>query len=145
MTSGVRTESGPLHQLARRLGIIDEYVDQTGRETRYTTDDTRRALLAAMGIDASTDAAAADALDALRTEARGEHIDRVRVVTQSDLARDRLAVRPPASRTRDGRWQMELQLETGSTVQREGQWTGRRGFTIAVPDEVRSSRHWSVR
>ena len=141
MTSGVRTESEPLHQLARRLGILDEYVDQTGRETRYTTDDTRRALLAAMGIDASTDAAAADAFDALRAEARREHIDRVRVVTQSDLVRDRLAVRPPASRTRDGRWQMELQLETGSTIQREGQWTGGRGFTIAVPDEVPPGYH----
>lgn len=87
MTAGVRAESAPLRQLSRRLGIIDEYVDQTGRETRRTSDETRRALLAAMRIDASSDAAAAIALDELRAESRQEHITPARVVTSADADR----------------------------------------------------------
>ena len=141
MTSGVRAESQPLRLLARRLGIIDEYVDQTGHETRRTTDDTRRALIAAMGFDASRNAAAADALDALRAEARREHIDRARVVTSNELARDRLAVRPPRSRAPDGRWRMDILLETGRLVELEGQWSGRRGFTIPMPSDLPLGYH----
>ena len=133
MTGGVRAESAPLHQLARRLGIVEAYLDQTGRDTRHTTDDTRRALIAAMGLDASTDAAAADALDTLRAEARQMHIDRVRVVTMNDLAHDQLSVRPPGSRASDGRWRMEVQLESGEVLARDGRWSGRRAFTIALP------------
>ena len=141
MTAGVRAESAPLRQLGRRLGILDGYVDQTGRETRRTTDDTRRALIAAMGFDASTDVAAADALDALRTEARRQHIDRARVVTLKDLARDRLVVRPPASRAGQGRWRLEVRLESGRTLAREGQWSGRRVFGISVADELPPGYH----
>lgn len=141
MTPGVRAESAPLRQLARRLGIIDEYVDQTGRETRRTTDDTRRALIAAMGFDASTDVAAADALDAVRADARREHIERARVVTLDEMARDRIAVRPPASRTGDGRWRLELRLESGATIEREGRWSGRRGFTITMPGDLPIGYH----
>lgn len=141
MTSGVRAESEPLRQLARRLGIIDEYVDQTGQETRLTTDDTRRALVAALGFDVSNNAAAADALDALRAEARREHIDRARVVTSNELPRDRLAVRPPGSRARDGRWRIGILLENGRTVELEGQWSGRRGFTIPMPSDLPLGYH----
>lgn len=141
MTSGVRAESEPLRQLSRRLGIIDEYVDQTGHETRRTTDDTRRALIAAMGYDASNDSAAADALDALRADARRQHIERARVVTVHDLPRDRLAVRPPASSARDGRWRMAIHVETGATIEIEGQWSGRRGFAIPTPADVPLGYH----
>src|ERR671914_585483 len=52
--------------LADHLGIIAEYVDQTGREKRATSDRTRVALLAAMRFDASSERAAADALAELR-------------------------------------------------------------------------------
>lgn len=141
MTLVLRSKSTPLHQLARRLGIVDSYVDQTGRETRQTADDTRRALLAAMGFDASTDPAAADALDALRAEARREHIERVRVVRLSELPRDRLSVRPPASRTGAGRWHMQIQLETGDTREREGPWSGRRSFAIPMPHDLPLGYH----
>src|SRR5215212_7480407 len=54
--SGARTpmtdgNSSALRRLAERVGILSEYLDQTGRETRHTSDDTRRALLAAMRVE----------------------------------------------------------------------------------------------
>jgi 4-alpha-glucanotransferase len=141
MTAGVRAGSEPLRQLARRLGIIDAYVDQTGRETRRTSDETRRALLAAMGFEVATDADAAEALAELRADARREHIERAHVVTVNELARDRLAVRPPASRAGDGRWHMQIELESGQQIQSEGRWSGRRGFGIAMPAELPLGYH----
>jgi 4-alpha-glucanotransferase len=141
MTLVLRSKSTPLHQLARRLGIIDAYLDQTGRETRDTTDETRRALLAAMGFDASTDSAAADALETLREEARHEHIERARVIALSELPRDKLSVRPPASRTHDGRGHLQIHLETGGTLEREGAWSGRRTFAIPMPHDLPLGYH----
>ena len=41
-----------LRLLAERLGIISEYLDQTGRQVRRTSDATREMLLAVMGFDA---------------------------------------------------------------------------------------------
>lgn len=50
-----------LRELARRAGILDGYRDMRDRQRR-TTDETREALLAAMGFNASTEAAAARAI-----------------------------------------------------------------------------------
>jgi len=41
-----------LTRLGDELGIVPVYLDQTGKERRYTTDATRVAILGAMGIDA---------------------------------------------------------------------------------------------
>ena len=51
----VSTDRPTLRRLATRLGIADSYLDQSGGEQRVTTDATRERLLAAMGIDASTE------------------------------------------------------------------------------------------
>ena len=72
-----------LHRLAERAGILSEYRDQTGNLCR-TSDETRRALLAAVGIDASTDAAAVDALAALDDGERDELIAPVVVARTTD-------------------------------------------------------------
>ena len=69
-----------LRTLADRLGILREYVDQTGRETRVTSDETRIAILAAMGIDASTEADAARALQQLEERERSRALRPVRVL-----------------------------------------------------------------
>jgi 4-alpha-glucanotransferase len=73
-----------LRRLALRAGIVPEYVDQTGHETRVTSDDTRVALLAAMGIDASTESAASQALRLLDAEEHDEVVPPVRVVPARD-------------------------------------------------------------
>src|SRR3979490_3080346 len=62
----IDVERPALRALAERLGIQSSYVDQTGESLRLTSDATREQLLAAMGYDASTEAAASTALRALR-------------------------------------------------------------------------------
>ncbi|MDT0681928.1 4-alpha-glucanotransferase [Roseicyclus sp. F158] len=57
--------TGPLHDLMAEVGILAEYTDQTDK-VRVTPPETTRALLAAMGLDASTDDAASGTLDRLR-------------------------------------------------------------------------------
>jgi len=73
-----------LHALAARLGILDEYVDQTGRETRRTSDATRIALAAAMGVDASSEAHIRQAMLALDEREHREILPPVRVVRESE-------------------------------------------------------------
>src|SRR4051794_14962284 len=68
-----------LHRLAERAGILPEYYDQTGNLCR-TSDDTRRALLAALRIDASSEEAARDALALLDDAQRRELIAPVQVI-----------------------------------------------------------------
>ncbi|MEO8881483.1 MAG: 4-alpha-glucanotransferase [Gemmatimonadaceae bacterium] len=69
-----------LHTLADRLGILSEYVDQTGRETRVTEDVTRVAIIAAMGFDASTEERAAAALTLLEVRDATRTLPPVRVL-----------------------------------------------------------------
>ena len=53
-----------LRRLADRLGILPAYAPAGGGPLRHTSDATREALVAAMGFDASSEAAAARALRA---------------------------------------------------------------------------------
>ncbi len=85
-----------LQVLALRLGILDQYVDQTGRETRLTTDATRVALLAAMRVDASTESGIRQALLALDEREQREIMPPVRVVRESEAWDRTLRFRIPA-------------------------------------------------
>ncbi len=62
-------EPDSLHQLAQRAGIQCEYTDVWGRP-RTTSAATRKALLAAMGLPAATDAQARASLDQLLARQR---------------------------------------------------------------------------
>lgn len=73
-----------LHALAARLGILDQYIDQTGREMRHTSDATRVALLDAMGVDASSESRIRRALLALDEREQREILPPVRVVRESE-------------------------------------------------------------
>ncbi|HXT16757.1 MAG TPA: 4-alpha-glucanotransferase [Gemmatimonadaceae bacterium] len=126
--------SSALRELADRAGIIPEYVDQTGRETRVASDETRRLLLAAMGLDASSDDAARETLAALDAEERDALIDPVRVVEiDGDDAR-RVRVRAPASRASSGPWRLEVVLENGERAVTEGPWRGDATIELSLPE-----------
>jgi 4-alpha-glucanotransferase len=60
----------PLWRLARAAGLLPRYTDTTGTD-RPMTDDTARALLAAMHLPAGTDTEAETSLDRLRAPSQG--------------------------------------------------------------------------
>jgi 4-alpha-glucanotransferase len=104
--------------LAARAGILPEYVDQTG-VLRRTSESTRIALLAAMGLAADTEARARAALAALDARAAREIIAPVRVVPPR--AARALAIRSPLpARAGRVRWRLEISAETGETRRSEG-------------------------
>ncbi|MEX2153645.1 MAG: 4-alpha-glucanotransferase [Gemmatimonadaceae bacterium] len=84
-----------LRELAERLGIISEYVDQTGRSVRRTSDGTRESLLAVMGFDTPTEDAARGWLSELDHEEREAVVAPVRVVQRDDPSANRVRVRLP--------------------------------------------------
>ena len=138
--SGGRGTSA-LRALAERVGIIAEYVDQTGKERRATSDRTRRALLGSMGYDVSTDAAAAQALAALR--ARAQLLPPVRVT--SDAAAP-IALTLPRGWPSRVEWELALQDEQGKTRQRSGRATKTARGRVAIPlDPPLDLGYYSVR
>lgn len=131
--SAARAAPSPLARLAAAVGIVPEYVDQTGRERRVTTDDTRRAILTALGFDVSTDDAARDALATLRAEARNELIAPVCVVEREDPRARVLAVQLPAGRQLSGPWRLRVGAETGEEFVTEGPWRGSGTLELTLP------------
>ena len=115
-----------LRKLADRMGIVDSYLDQSGGEIRYTPDRTRERLLAAMGIDASNEERAANALSAHNRAARRRWIDPVRVVRQRSRTLARVVVRVPPMETDSIQWTLTLRTEEGI----ESEWSG---FTAGGP------------
>jgi 4-alpha-glucanotransferase len=109
-----------LRRLADRLGIHASYLDQSGGEERITSDATRERLLAAMGIDASTEERAAAALRTLRREARAQLIAPVRVVRQRSRGVRRVRIRVPELDVHEMRWTLTLRTEDGI----ESRWRG---------------------
>jgi (1->4)-alpha-D-glucan 1-alpha-D-glucosylmutase len=82
-----------LRHLATCYGIQADYLDVWGRR-HETGDDTRRALLAAMGVDAADGAAARRSLEEFERSRRRRMLEPVRVLVESQpLA---VTVRPPA-------------------------------------------------
>jgi 4-alpha-glucanotransferase len=128
----VRARSA-LRALADRVGIIAEYVDQTGKERRVTSDRTRAALLAAMGYDVSSEAAVAQTLSALRDAERERLLPPVRVTTHATAPIVATLSRGWPARVE---WELELEDEGGHVVRQEGRATMREGRRIEVaPDE----------
>lgn len=95
--------------LAERAGILPEYRDQTGRETRRTSAETARALLRAMRIDAETDARAEESLAAWDARAAREVIAPAVVAREGSDAARVLDIRAD----RDARWRVEIECEDG--------------------------------
>ena len=73
-----------LRTLAARMGILPSYISQSGVEHRLTSDETRVAILRAMGIDAPNEEAAFGALRELDERERARITTPVRVVRDAD-------------------------------------------------------------
>jgi 4-alpha-glucanotransferase len=138
---GTQTRSSPLIKLAAHAGILPGYVDQTGKEKRKTSDETRRLLLGALGIDASTDAAARASLEAMRAAAGKELIAPVRVVEQGTAASRVVEASAPPSRARSGPWRLMLELEHGERRVTEGPWRGDTTLELALPADLPLGYH----
>ena len=130
----MRVQASALERLADAVGIVPKYLDQTGTEWRETSAESRVALLAAMGIDASTDEAAEAALRALHTEEHRELIAPVRVVELTDDSRVRhLPVHLASPPNGAADWRMSLTLESGETRAAEGRWPHGRRAELPIP------------
>lgn len=117
-----------LRALAARAGILASYVGTDGVR-RFASDATRERLLAAMGHDASTEAAAARALRALAARETREPLEPVRVVPAGTRAlRARIPVR--------AQWSLALELEDGTTATAEG-----RGPRLRLPAALPEGWH----
>ncbi|HEY4216071.1 MAG TPA: 4-alpha-glucanotransferase [Gemmatimonadaceae bacterium] len=131
--------SANLESLAAHLGILPEYFDQAG-ERHFTSDDTRRALLGAMGVQVDTDDDARDAMERLLEQERRTIVAPVRVLEQYDPAIGRVEVRTPPSRAR-GPWRLDVELEDGRRYVADGQWRGDETMDLALPPDIPLGYH----
>ena len=116
-----------LRELAERMGILSEYVGLSGT-TVPTGDETRVALLAAMGIDGSSEERARAALDALCTREREALVAPVQVVSDLQASGAGLALRlTEALRAQPLTWSLELREENGVVHEASG--------TLRDPDD----------
>ena len=120
-----------IRRLADHVGIMADYVDQTG-QTKHTSDHTRRAILGALGIDASSEDAARSSYEGLLREERERLIAPVRVVRRSSSSASTCAVRIPWV-AQSGRWQIEVETEEGECRSTEGVWAGSQTVDLAIP------------
>ena len=113
-----RTSAGrqtPLRRLADRVGILPEYVDQTGRQVRHTSDATRIAVLRALRLDGSTDAAARAALEELEARELASPLEPVRVRLRGGRDSSRVRLRLPRGARGHVSWSATLTTEAGDT------------------------------
>lgn len=121
-----------LHALAERIGILSDYEDIDG-ERRFTSDETRVALLSAMRIDASSERAAGEALRRMEERKAAEPLPATVVVRRSRLGRDGLRIPMPVD-VASGRLDFSLIEEDGSERHGAGAIRGGRGrITLHVP------------
>lgn len=125
-------ERPALRALADRMRIQPSYMDQTGEKLRHTSDETRVRLLAAMGIDAGTEALAQEALQKLRRTERRQWIDPVRVVRQSSKSLSRVVVRVPTIHADEAQWTLALRTEEGVESSWRGSTRGGRSRKLAL-------------
>ena len=124
----------PMERLAESVGIVPKYLDQTGKEWRKTSAESRTALLAAMGIDAADAFNAESAVRALRAAERAELIPPVCVIEVGDETATRhVAARLASPPNGEARWRLSLTLESGETSTAEGKWPRGMRAELAIP------------
>ena len=129
-----KVRKSPLARLADAVGIVPKYLDQTGKEWRKTSAESRAALLAAMGIEAGDEFAAESAVRAIRAAERAELIAPVRVIDLADdTATRHLSARLASPPNGEARWRLTLTLESGETSTAEGRWPRGMRADLAIP------------
>jgi 4-alpha-glucanotransferase len=111
--------STSLRALAERLGIAASYYEIGGRE-RVTSDATREALVAGMGFDGSSEAAAARSLAALEEAGRQRLVEPVLVWREHEGRPPVVPVALPPDAAGPLDWELELMLESAEVVRCEG-------------------------
>ncbi|HEX2677939.1 MAG TPA: 4-alpha-glucanotransferase, partial [Polyangiales bacterium] len=119
-----------LRALATQLGIVDGYHAYDGSYP-LTNDDTRVALLAAMGIDTSTSSAIAAARAELHEQRTAAGIDAVRVLPQHADALRFLVLRTGIRGHVD--YHVEVAREDGSSFALEGRAITQGATTLTLP------------
>ncbi|HEU5040377.1 MAG TPA: 4-alpha-glucanotransferase [Gemmatimonadales bacterium] len=109
----------PLRRLAERVGILPEYLDQSGTELRRTSDATRTAILAAMGLEADTPERARATWEAMDAAERATLLEPVRVCPRGSGAASRVELRPPEG-VSEVRWHGTFTAETGEPHRFDG-------------------------
>ncbi len=115
------SERPALRRLAERVGILPGYVDQTGTERRVTGDETRVALLRAMGLVADSEEQALESLERLEREESRRLLEPTRVVRADLLADERVRLALPAGARGRVAWLLTLETEDGATATSEGE------------------------
>ena len=131
-----------LRELAERAGIIAEYVDQTGKETRRTSDETRVRLLRVLGIDASSEEATREALREL-DEADRRPLQPVRVISTRDLPS--LTISLPPGQKGASKWELEIVREDGRVLTDSGNVASGATCDIAIGKMDLSEGYHKVR
>lgn len=129
------TRHSALRALALRSGILASYID-AGQVERPTSDDTRVALLHAMGIAASDERAAQRALDRLDTEQREQVLEPVTVIVGD--APGALQMRLPDGAAAE--YTLELTLEDRTVRSSQGTVRGPEA-TLALPHPLPLGYH----
>ena len=121
-----------LHQLAELVGILPSYYDVQGN-LRETSDETRRALLTAMGYEVADDDRARASLEALQARERARLLDPVAVVEIGSECSRSLRVRAPDTASGSLRWFLEVQEESGELHRSEGTLEQGAGWHLELP------------
>ena len=140
----MRSARTNLGRLSRRLGIVDEFTDILERRRRKTSDETRVALLAAMGFDGSSERKAEEALASLDREERTRILPSVQVASQGNRAAGQTVLRLPDEYSGTYRWRLELRKENGETSCRTGRISrggSSRAVSIPLPRRLTPGYH----
>lgn len=136
------SENSPsaLHELAAHVGIVSEYHDIEGR-VQVAGDDSRRAVLTALGFDVSSRTAERDALESMIREELEELVAPVRVVRRSSSTASIVDVRVPVEATSGGSWRITLTLEDGERHDAKGSYDDASALSLELPHELPIGYH----
>jgi hypothetical protein len=121
-----------LRALAARLGIADAYQPMRGLPARRTSDATRIALLAAMGHEASSEAAARRALRGLADRRAARVLEPVEVLVGARTGPRRLAARSGLAPGTPLDWRLAIEAPGEAAQVREGRARAGRGGVVQL-------------